>query len=107
MSAGGKASRRTRGESPGAADPLLDDPIGQVRNARGVDDPDDFQVCGAGLQAIEQPDTAAEEGRHQFDGEFVEQPAAQALLNDRCPSNARSCPPQRPGLAGRHWQSRR
>ena len=51
---------------------LLDDAEREMGYARRLDHPRAFQLNWRSLQAIEQPDTIAEQNGHQIDVDFVE-----------------------------------
>jgi hypothetical protein len=64
---------------------LLHDSVGQVRDARGVDDSDQVELDAPGLQTIQRAGAATQHYRHQTDNQLVEQAGPQALLDDGDP----------------------
>jgi hypothetical protein len=64
---------------------LLHDSVGQVPDARGIDDSDQVKLDAPGLQTVQRPGAATQHHRHQTDNQLVEQAGPQALLDDRWP----------------------
>ena len=52
---------------------LLQDSVGQVGDARGVDDPDEVELGAPGLQAVQRAGAATQHHRDQADDELIEQ----------------------------------
>jgi hypothetical protein len=56
-----------------------------VRDAWGVDNPDQVELDAPGLQTVQRAGAAAQHHRHQADDELVEQTGLEALTHDRRP----------------------
>jgi hypothetical protein len=60
---------------------LPPNPVGQVRDARSIDDTDDFERNAVEVTIVKQPNTGPEKDRDDTNDQFVQQSGPQALLH--------------------------
>ena len=56
-----------------------------MRDAWGVDDPDEVELDAPGLQTVQRAGAATQHHRHQADHELIEQAGLEALAHGRRP----------------------